>query len=360
MKNLLLYACTLSAAFVIATVSIAGDVELKVGDKAPVFQAMDDQGKTWKSTDFVGKKVIVVYFYPADFTGGCTNQACGFRDDFKTLAGKDAMVIGVSGDTAETHALFKKFHKLPFTLLADTKGKISQAFGVPTGKGGSIVRDPFGEKVKLTRGVTIQRWTFVIGKDGKIAKITRNADSSKDSKDILEFLNKKGSGDSSKGNVKSGPQVGQDVPGPFHPLNVTGAQAGEKHSLYCENGVNPVAVVFARKVSKPLVTLIKEIDQATAKNKKAHMGSFVVFLGGDESLAKQLQAIAAKEKIQHTVLSIDNPNGPADYKIAREAEVTVLLYENVTVRANFAFGEGRLDSTAVRQVIANIPKILPK
>src|SRR5262245_49289065 len=73
-------------------------VNLKVGDPAPKFDSVDEDGKAWKSSDHVGKKIVVVYFYPADLTGGCTKQACAFRDDMKQLAGKGVEVIGVSGD----------------------------------------------------------------------------------------------------------------------------------------------------------------------------------------------------------------------------------------------------------------------
>ena len=89
----------------------------------------------------VGKKIVVLYFYPADFTGGCTTQACGFRDDIEKLGSKGVMVIGVSGDSVETHKLFKAHHKLPFTLLADEKGEIAKKFGVPVGKGGRVADD---------------------------------------------------------------------------------------------------------------------------------------------------------------------------------------------------------------------------
>src|SRR6188508_735953 len=88
--------------------------EVKVGDTAPSFQAKDDTGADWKSGDHVGKKILVVYFYPADFTGGCTKQACGFRDDMSKLAGKDVEVVGVSGDSVKTHERFKKEHNLNF------------------------------------------------------------------------------------------------------------------------------------------------------------------------------------------------------------------------------------------------------
>lgn len=179
--------CT-ALALTIAVGNLAAQEKLKVGDKAPVFESVDDQGKAWKSTDHVGKKVVVVYFFPADFTGGCTKQACGFRDDFAKLEGKDVTVIAVSGDKPETHAMFKKAYKLPFTMLADEKGTVAKAFGVPTGKGGTITRSPFGEEVKLTRGVTIRRWTFVIDKEGKIAKINPKVNAAADSKDILKFV----------------------------------------------------------------------------------------------------------------------------------------------------------------------------
>src|SRR5580765_4302500 len=73
--------------------------ELKVGDKAPAFEGTNEEGKPWKSSDIVGKKILVVYFYPADFTKGCTDQACGFRDNIKPLTDKGVEVIGVSGDS---------------------------------------------------------------------------------------------------------------------------------------------------------------------------------------------------------------------------------------------------------------------
>src|SRR5262249_48334935 len=112
----------------------AQEKKIKVGDKAPAFESVDENGKAWKSSDVVGKKILVLYFSPADFTGGCTAQACGYRDDIEKLSGKGVEVVGVSGDSAENHALFKKEHKLPFTLLADTKGEVAKTFGVPVNK----------------------------------------------------------------------------------------------------------------------------------------------------------------------------------------------------------------------------------
>jgi hypothetical protein len=160
--------------------------------------------------------------------------------------------------------------------------------------------------------------------------------------------------------LKSGPQVGQDMPGPFHPLNVTGDKAGEKNCLYCANGAAPVAVIFARELNPNVTKLIKKIDACTIKNKKASMGSFVVFLSNRESLAKELKAMAAKESIKTTILSIDNPAGPKDYKIAKDADVTVLLYTDFTVKSNHAFRKGELNEKAINQIVSNVAKILPK
>jgi peroxiredoxin Q/BCP len=162
-----------------------------VGDPAPKFQATDDEGKTWKSSDHVGKQIIVVYFYPADMTGGCTKQACGFRDDMKKLTDKGVEVVGISGDAAKNHEVFKKFHKLNFTLLADEDGAVAKKFGVPVGKGGEFTtKDADGNPVTLKRGVTISRWTFVIGKDGKVAFKNPAVKAAEDSKQILDVIDK--------------------------------------------------------------------------------------------------------------------------------------------------------------------------
>lgn len=165
--------------------------DLKVGDAAPVFQSTDDQGKTWKSDDHVGKKIIVVYFYPADLTGGCTKQACGFRNDMAKLGDKGIEVIGVSGDSVKNHQIFKDVHKLNFTLLADEDGSVAKKFGVPLKAGGvAKVKDADGKPLELTRGVTAARWTFVIGKDGKIAYKNTKVDAANDSKAIMESVSK--------------------------------------------------------------------------------------------------------------------------------------------------------------------------
>jgi len=164
--------------------------KLKVGDKAPAFKSIDDEGKPFDSKDVIGKKTLVLYFYPADFTGGCTSQACGFRDDIEKLNAKGVRVVGVSGDSAETHKLFKAKHKLPFTLLADGKAEIAQAYGVPykLGEGKAKGENEKGEKIEVVRTATINRWTVVIDKSGKIASIDMVGNAAGDAKRVTDLV----------------------------------------------------------------------------------------------------------------------------------------------------------------------------
>lgn len=165
------------------------DITLNVGDEAPEFTVKDDTGKDWQASDHFGKKIVVVYFYPADMTGGCTKQACGFRDDLGKLHGKDVEVVGVSGDSVRNHQLFKKAHNLNFTLLADPEGKVANAFGVPFAKGEkSITREIDGKEEVLTRGGTAKRWTFVVGKDGKIIHKNEQVNAAEDSKKVMQVV----------------------------------------------------------------------------------------------------------------------------------------------------------------------------
>jgi hypothetical protein len=163
-----------------------------------------------------------------------------------------------------------------------------------------------------------------------------------------------------KAALKSGPQTGEELAGPFHPLNVTGAKAGKKNCLYCQNGSNPVAMIFARSTSDNLTKLIKKIDACTAKNGKCKMGSFVVFLNDDEGLEAKLKKIAKDEKIKKTVLSIDNPAGPKGYNISKDADITVVLYVDRTAKANHAFKKGEMKDKDIDAILKDTSKILPK
>lgn len=163
----------------------------QLGDPAPSFEVRDDQGNTWRADDHFGKKIVVVYFYPADMTGGCTAQACAFRDDMAKLADKGVEVVGVSGDTVESHRLFKKAHDLNFTLLADVDGKVADAFGVPKTVGErSVTAEIDGQTYTLTRNVTTKRWTFVIDRDGKVAYKDDNVNAREDSRKVMEVVEK--------------------------------------------------------------------------------------------------------------------------------------------------------------------------
>jgi len=159
--------------------------------------------------------------------------------------------------------------------------------------------------------------------------------------------------------LKSGPQVDAKLAGPFLPLNVTGDKAGEKNCLYCSNGNNPVAMIFAREVTPAVEQLIKKIDATTVANKSCDMGSFVVFCSDSEGLEKQLKEMASKDKLTKTVLSIDNPSGPKGYDVAKEADVTVVLYTKRTVKANYAFKKGQLNEKAIDAIVADVSKIVP-
>jgi peroxiredoxin Q/BCP len=172
-------------------------VELNVGDAAPVFESTNDEGKTWMSADIVGKKIVVVYFFPADFTSGCRLQAQNFRDTMNKLAEKGVVVVGISGDSVFNHELFKKVEQLNFTLLADEEGALAKKFGVPVGKGGvvrprdakgKVILDPDDEPVVLKRGVTMARWTFIIGTDGKVLYKNTKVNPAQDSKQVTEFI----------------------------------------------------------------------------------------------------------------------------------------------------------------------------
>ncbi|HKL32674.1 MAG TPA: peroxiredoxin [Tangfeifania sp.] len=164
---------------------------LEPGDKVPGFQATSADGTTWNFENHVGDKYIVLYFYPAAMTGGCTAQACSYRDLSSDLESEDAMVVGVSGDNVEGLQVFKKAHNLNFTLLSDESGEIASLFGVPTREGGTITREVDGKEIELERGTTANRWTFIIDKKGKVVYKNDDVDASKDTEEVLSFLKDK-------------------------------------------------------------------------------------------------------------------------------------------------------------------------
>lgn len=106
---------------------------LKVGDTIPNFKAKDANGNDFDSQNIVGKKPLVIYFYPKDNTPGCTAEACSFRDQYEDFKDLGAEVIGISSDSVSSHQQFSKQYKLPFILLSDNDKKIKTFFGVPSG-----------------------------------------------------------------------------------------------------------------------------------------------------------------------------------------------------------------------------------
>jgi peroxiredoxin Q/BCP len=144
----------ISCALLWATTLVAAEVP-KPGDMAPAVESKDQDGKTWKLTDAAGRRIVLLYFYPKDDTPGCTKEACGLRDRMADLKQDKVEVVGVSFDSSESHLKFIAKHSLNFTLLADTDGKVADAYGVrATGK--NVAR----------------RVSFLIGLDGKISHVT--------------------------------------------------------------------------------------------------------------------------------------------------------------------------------------------
>ena len=173
---------------ILGSLDVSGQQGLSVGDKAPEFKAQADDGSTYDINRFLGKNYIVVYFYPAAMTGGCTKQACSYRDHKADLQSAGVEVVGISGDKIENLRLFKQAENLNFTLLSDEKGVIARAFGVPLTDGGAIKRTVNGTEHDLLRGVTAKRWTFVIGRDKKIIYKNEAVNAEKDSEEILNFI----------------------------------------------------------------------------------------------------------------------------------------------------------------------------
>lgn len=160
-----------------------------LGEKVPNFSTLDENGEKWvlksnlKQSDY-----LVIYFYPAAFTGGCNKQACSYRDQKGELEAVGAGVAGVSGDSPETLKLFALEHALNFTMLADESGEVAAIFDVPHGEGGTIQREIKGANLDLTRGTTIQRWTFILDKKGTLIYKDTEVDAAGDSGKVLEFL----------------------------------------------------------------------------------------------------------------------------------------------------------------------------
>ena len=147
---------------------------LKIGDKMPDFEVVDQDGNQVSSKDLIGKKTVV-YFYPKDNTSGCTAEACSIRDNYESLVAKGYNVIGVSKDSAASHRKFREKYDLPFTLLSDTSTQMLQAFGA------------WGEKKMYGKTVmgTIRR-TFIFDENGILTRIIEKVDTKNHAAQILD------------------------------------------------------------------------------------------------------------------------------------------------------------------------------
>jgi peroxiredoxin Q/BCP len=149
----------------------------EVGRKAPAFALMATGGREITLGEFVGRKNLVLYFYPKDGTPGCTTEACAFRDVHDRFEEHDTVVLGVSLDELDAHEKFSARHGLPFPLLSDSGRRVSEAYGV-YGKKSFMGREFFG----------IFRTTFVIDKKGTIRRIDRKVDVKQHPGEIVDYV----------------------------------------------------------------------------------------------------------------------------------------------------------------------------
>jgi peroxiredoxin Q/BCP len=149
---------------------------LKEGNKTPDFKLKDQEGKTVSLSDFKGKNVIL-YFYPKDNTSGCTAEACNFRDEFPKFKNVNAVILGVSPDSVESHLKFAEKYELPFRLLSDEKKEVLEKYGVWKEK------NMYGRKY-----MGVERTTVIINPNGSVKKIFRKVKVAGHNKEVLEAL----------------------------------------------------------------------------------------------------------------------------------------------------------------------------
>ncbi|MGD0177265.1 MAG: peroxiredoxin [Candidatus Bathyarchaeia archaeon] len=147
------------------------EIKVKAGDQAPDFEGPTSDGSRLGLKDFAGKKNVVLYFYPKDDTPGCMREACSFRDNLQSIRGMGAEIVGVSLDSIQSHDRFAKKYTLPFPLISDKDKRIATAYGV--------LKD---------LGLSANRVTFIIDKNGKVAKIFPKVDVSKHTEEVAAAL----------------------------------------------------------------------------------------------------------------------------------------------------------------------------
>lgn len=150
--------------------------ELKIGDYAPAFELLNQDGIKISLKDFIGKKVIL-YFYPKDNTPGCTIEACDFSEDYEKFSEKNAVIIGISPDSVKSHTNFIQKYNLRHILLSDSEKEISRIYGAWG------IKKNYGKEYE-----GIIRSTFVIDEKGKIIKIYKNVKAKNHAQKVLEEL----------------------------------------------------------------------------------------------------------------------------------------------------------------------------
>ena len=138
MQKIILVAILIAIALVFIKCKSKPKKSLIVGDKVPEFNLLDQDGTNFNISEYIGKRAMVIYFYPKDDTPGCTKEACKFRDEFEVFSALNVKVIGISSDDVGSHKAFAEKNNLPFSLLADTEKKVRSLFGVPTFGAGLI------------------------------------------------------------------------------------------------------------------------------------------------------------------------------------------------------------------------------
>ncbi len=151
-------------------------MSVKVGDKAPDFTLPSQMGDEVTLSEYFGKKNVVLFFYPRDESSGCTREACAFRDNYEVFTSLGAEVLGISGQSVESHRSFASHHGLPFLLLSDVNNKVRQLYGVPA-----------------TMGIVPGRVTYIIDKGGVIRHMFNSQSQPEkhvaEAKQVLEKLN---------------------------------------------------------------------------------------------------------------------------------------------------------------------------
>jgi hypothetical protein len=158
---------------------------------------------------------------------------------------------------------------------------------------------------------------------------------------------------------RSGLQPGQR-PGPYAAVISTGPERGKSHCYICETADRPAVIVFARKLSEPLGKLCQQIDRAVAEHAKANLRAWVTFLSDDQpSLDPKVVQWAQNYALRNVPLGVfEDLDGPPSYRLAREADVTVLLFVKQKVVANFAFRDGELTEAKIAEVIGTLPRLV--